>query len=250
MGSLFQNESAGEASIWHRSEANAMQKTAPLLLALIAMLPVALSGQTRSAAPDPAPIPMPGDRAADSYAIYSSLMPLGETANPDWAHDYWLVQDATVAVVPVDQPCKVEPGPQNTFDMNPNVGVHPTKDRQQDFKEILDDFDAHCHDRVALSATAWQTTVPVRLLTPAEQDEYRATIGTTSGANSEAAKKYKGAPALYGFSEVYFNVRHTVALVYATHWCGGLCGQGFWVAFALEDGQWKRLKWDATTWIS
>jgi len=57
-------------------------------------------------------------------------------------------------------------------------------------------------------------------------------------------------PALYGFSEVYFNAHHTVALVYATHWCGALCGQGFWVALALEDGQWKPLRWSATTWIS
>jgi hypothetical protein len=224
-----------------------MRKNATLLLALIAMSPAALTGQTKTEASDHvAAIPMPSDRAADSNAIYSSLMPLGETAGKDWPHDFWLVQDATVSVVPADQPCKVEPGSQNTFDMNPHVGVHPTKDREQDYKEILEDFDAHCHDRVALSATAWQTTVPVRLLTPAEQEEFRASRFT----KSEAAEKYKGAPALYGFSEVYFNAHHTVALVYATHWCGGLCAQGFWVALALEDGQWKRLRWDATTWIS
>jgi hypothetical protein len=216
----------------------------------LALAPAASIGQGRTAASNPPTIAMPADRAADSYTIYSSLIPLGETAGKDWPHEYWLVQDATVGVVPADQPCHVEPSKQNQFDMNPHIGVHPTKDREQDFAEILEDFDAHCHDRVALSPTAWQTTAPVRLLTPAEQDEYRATRGTTAGANSEAAKKYKGAPALYGFSEVYFNLHRTVALVYATHWCGGLCGQGFWIAFALEDGQWKRLKWDATTWIS
>lgn len=214
----------------------------PTLLALAS----GMVGQSPAPASDPPAIAMPADRAADSYAIYSSLIPLGETAGKDWPHDYWLVQDATVTVVPADQPCRPEPNKQDQFDMNPNVGVHPTKDREKDFEEILDDFDAHCHDRVALSATAWQTRAPVRLLTPVEQQEFRGSRET----KSEAAEKYKGAPALYAFSEVYFNLHHKVALVYATHWCGGLCGQGFWVALALEDGQWKRLKWDATTWIS
>ena len=51
-------------------------------------------------------------------------------------------------------------------------------------------------------------------------------------------------------SAVYFNASHTVALVYARHWCGGLCGQGLWIAVALEDGHWKRLPWNATSWIS
>ncbi len=215
------------------------------IAALMALAPAAAMAQNPAAAAPPT-IPMPTDRAADSYTIYVSLIPLGETANPDWPHDYWLVQDATVAVVPADQPCRAEPTTENQFDMNPHIGVHPPKDRQKDFAEILEDFDAHCHDRVALSATAWQTTAPVRLLTPAEQQEFRESRGT----KSEAEQKYKGAPALYGFSEVYFNLHHTVALVYATHWCGGLCGQGFWVALALKDGQWKRLKWSATTWIS
>lgn len=224
----------------------------PALLgsALLSLAPTAVVSQSAASATDPPAIAMPADRAADSYAIYSSLIPLGETAGKDWPHDYWLVQDATVAVVPADQACRPAPSRQDQFDMNPNVGVHPTKDREKDFAEILDDFDAHCHDRVALSATAWQTTAPVRLLAPAEQQEFRATRETVVGANSDVAKKYNGAPALYAFSEVYFNLHHTVALVYATHWCGGLCGQGFWVALALEDGQWKQLKWDTTTWIS
>lgn len=46
-----------------------------------------------------------------------------------------------------------------------------------------------------------------------------------------------------------FNLQ-TVALVYATQWCGMLCGQGLWLAFALENGEWKPLNWNASTWIS
>ncbi|HEX4066030.1 MAG TPA: hypothetical protein VHZ09_08385 [Acidobacteriaceae bacterium] len=54
------------------------------------------------------PVAMPADVAADSYAIYSSLMPLGETANKSWPHEYWLVREATVTAVPPKKPCRPE----------------------------------------------------------------------------------------------------------------------------------------------
>jgi hypothetical protein len=207
-------------------------------------------GQTKPAPPkDPPAIPMPVNRAADSYQIYSSLMPLGETAFPSWPHEYWLVRDTTITAVPPDQPCKLEPSgfsTQSGFDMNPHIAIHPPNDRKQDFQEILDDFDAHCHERVQLDPTAFNTPVPVHLLNALEQQQFVQTRHT----NSPIADRYKGAPALYSFSEVYFNQHQTVALVYATHWCGSLCGQGFWIALALENGKWKQLNWNATTWIS
>lgn len=212
------------------------------------LLPHALLSQNNP--PQPQPIPMPADRAAESYRIYSSLIPLGETAGKDWPHSFWLVRNATITAVQPNQPCRPVPRSDNAagFDggMNPHTAVHPTADRAQDFAQILEDFDAHCHDSIVLSPTLWQTSAPVHLLTPAEQKEYEQ----SRFANSEIAAKYKGAPALYGFSEVYFNLRHTVALVYATHWCGGLCGQGMWMALALQDGHWKPLHWPSVSWIS
>jgi hypothetical protein len=133
--------------------------------------------------------------------------------------------------------------------MNPHQAVHPTDDRRQDFAEILQDFDHHCHDRLILDPNSWKVAIPVRLLNAQEQKEFQSTR-MNSNPSTAAAQKFKGAPALYAFSQVYFNAHHTVALVYATHWCGGLCGQGFWIAFALENGKWKPLRWNATTWIS
>ena len=193
---------------------------------------------------------MSSDRAADSYLIYASLLPFGEAANPDWPHGMWLIQDATVPVVPLDEPCKPKTSarPRHHGSMNPHVAVHPPPSRVQDFNEILADFDVHCHDRVSLSATAWQTTVPVHLLTSDERTEFEDS--RSEKADESAKAKYRGASGLYGFSEVYFNDRHTVALVYATHWCGGLCGEGFWFAFVLDDGRWKQQQWATTHWIS
>jgi hypothetical protein len=211
------------------------------VVAGLTVLVTALSGQAKS---DPA-IPMPADRVADSYKIYSSLLPLGETAGPGWPHDVLLVQDMTITVIPLDQKCN---DPLSAT-MNPHQAVHPTDDRRQDFAEILQDFDHHCHERLILDPNSWKVAIPVRLLNAQEQKEFQSTR-MNSNPNTPAAQKFKGAPALYAFSQLYFNAHHTVALVYATHWCGGLCGQGFWIAFALENGRWKPLRWNATTWIS
>jgi hypothetical protein len=57
-------------------------------LVLIALCGAPLFAQEVS----PAPIPMPADRTSDSYRIYSSLIPLGETAGKGWSHEVWLVR--------------------------------------------------------------------------------------------------------------------------------------------------------------
>lgn len=208
--------------------------------------------QSPAPGPSPEPAPMPPDRAADSYAIYSSLMPIGETGNKDWPSTLWIVRNATVTIVPPERPCN-PPSPPAPGDfqnpMNPHLAVHPPASRQKDFAEILADFDAHCHDILALDQTLFQTATPVHLLTPAEQQQFRD-YRSTRTPSPDLAGRFSGAPALYGFSEVYFNRNHTVALVYATHWCGGLCGQGIWSAFELQHGKWKPLDWRAASWIS
>lgn len=157
------------------------------------------------------PVEMPADRLADSYAIYSSLIPLGETAGKGWPHDLWLVQDTTISAVPESQPCNPTSGQSST--MNPHIAVHAPQAQLQDYLEILRDFDAHCHDRIKLSSDGgWRLSAPLRLLNPKEQNRFEMTRFTFP-PNPEDAARFRGAPAFYGFSEVYFNVSHTVALV-------------------------------------
>jgi hypothetical protein len=132
--------------------------------------------------------------------------------------------------------------------MNPHVAIRPPTDRRQDFEEVLKDFDAHCHDRIKLDPNAWHLAAPVRLLSPEEQEELRTSL--FGGRTRESRPEFKGAPALYGFSEVYFNQKYTLALVYATQLCGSLCGEGFWVVFELQNGKWKELHWSSTSWQS
>jgi hypothetical protein len=216
------------------------------ILCAALLLPAAVDGQNAINEPSNVVLQsIPSDRVEASYAIYSSLLPLGETAGPNYPHDLWLVQDETLSVVNRDAPCRVESKGRWDPSMNPHVAVHPPGDRMKDFEEILNDFDLRCHDRTKLSSTGWKTSVPLRLLTPIEQEEFGRRF-----VSSSAAQKYKGAPALYAFSEAYFNIRHSVALVYATQSCGGLCGEGMWIALVLKNGNWTRLEWLNNGWIT
>jgi hypothetical protein len=197
--------------------------------------------------PDSLPvIPMPPDRADDSYQIYSLLMPVGELGDPGFPHALWLIGDTTHALIASGQPCTVDPATRDSqLVMDPHVGVHPDAAHTQDFAEILDDFDRHCHDRIQLSEDAFHLTVPFHLLDDAEQREFMALP-----RNVAMPAKYQGAPGLSSFSEVYFNGHHTAALVYASAWCGGLCAQQFWAAFELKDGRWHRLDWKSSFIVS
>ena len=218
------------------------------LILLCTVAPCAL-GQNRPNDKLPSPIPMPGDRVEASYAIYSTMIPLGETANEGWPHAQWLIRDTTVTVVAPEDPCDPSKtsASRDAF-LNPHLGIQADPQHLNDFNEILQDFDAHCHDRISLDPDAWHLSSPVRLLNREEQDEYQS---FKFGRKKALLKpEFKGAPALYGFGMVYFNKSHTVALVYATHYCGSLCGEGFWSAFALEDGKWKKLPWGSPAWIS
>jgi hypothetical protein len=212
---------------------------------LSATLLFAQQPSAKPAEPLPA-LPMAPDRADDSYHLYGMLLPLAETTQS--AQGIYLVQDTTVALAPSDKPCWQPPAagaaPSADSSLNPHVAVHPPLENHQDLVEILDDFDQHCHDRLTLDPdpNVWKLAVPIHLLNPTEQAEFRATRGRVDSA---IADKYKGATAVYAFSEVYFNSHHSVAIVYVTHWQGGPSGVGFWAVFTLDNSNiWKRqLNW-------
>ncbi len=214
----------------------------------VCLLSTSLPVRAQQSTTDNLSSPIPLERRMESFAIYAKLLPNGETALPQWPHAMWLVQDATVTVVPDGQPCAPAPGP-DVSPMNPHEYVHPTPDHGEDFKEILEDFDRHCHDRLMLQPDIWHLSVPVLLLTPEEQREAQETQFGTRG-DGDLGAKYKGASAIFGFSEVYFNKRHTVAMVFLVDWCGNLCGHESWLALALEDGRWKPLPWQMPFGIS
>ena len=72
------------------------------------------------------------------------------------------------------------------------------------------------------------------------------------GADADAlTAHYHGAPGLSRFSQVYFNSHHTLAMVFANGWCGGLCAHSYWEILELDNGgAWKRLGWHTTDLMS
>lgn len=108
-------------------------------------------------------------------------------------------------------------------DFNPHFSVHPDLAYQRDYAEILQDFDGHCHERLRLSNPTWKLAVPVRFVNEKEQEEFESWRDQETKDPAIAAK-FKGAPAIYIFSQVYFNAHHTVGLVYVSDWGGNVCG--------------------------
>jgi hypothetical protein len=191
---------------------------------------------------------MPQDRADDSYRIYTMLMPVGELGRPGWPRDLWLLSDTTLSLVAPDRNCMPQAANGSEDPMNPHFAVHPPADRVPDFNELLEDFDKRCHERIMLAQDSFPNTMPLRLLTEDEQDEFVSTRWDQNAGEygDQIAAKYKGAPGISSFSQVYFNSHHTLAMVYATGWCGGLCVQSFWDVLEFKDGQWRRLPWSNT----
>lgn len=187
---------------------------------------------------------IPEDRMTVAYELYSKLLPFGETARSDWPHDLLLIEDSTVNIVGPGQKCD-----DPEVELNPHVAVKPTSDRRRDFAEILQDFDRRCHERVTLDPARFKLSNNYRLLNAADKEEFETALSGPMPPSATAVK-FKGARALFAFSPIYFNSRHTVALLYARDWCGNVCGHGFWLAFADENGTWKSLDWNSTFWIS
>src|ERR1035438_4215984 len=124
-------------------------------------------------------------------------------------HDLWLIADATITAVTLNSPCNPEQDDSDRrhrahVSMNPHLAIHFPDEYLLDGREILADFDAHCHERWTLDGGTWAVNGPVRLLTQKEQAEFSSTrFGPPPP--KEISAKYKGAPALYSFSGVYFN---------------------------------------------
>ena len=185
---------------------------------------------------------MPGDRAADSYAIYSQLLPGHEIEWGDVARLFWLVEDATKAV-PADATC--EKGGM----MNPHQAVQAPGPKQADFAEALADFDAHCHDRYLLDAAKLQVKLPVHLLDEGARQRYVSHVSHYMPPKDHIMQapptpdEFQGAAGMHSFTAVYFNRAHTLALTEIGMYCGGLCGNWRWVVLERKDGKWQTLPW-------
>jgi hypothetical protein len=195
---------------------------------------VAMAAQTASHHQPPArysdegAIAMPEDRAGDSYAIYSRLMP-GETfaSMPADQASRWAI--AAVTVSEVDRDPAVPPQGQ----------LRPPEDNPQGFEEAVGDYEANKNVRVQLTRDAFQLSHPFALLSPEQLTALRG-ARTAPEVSSETQSNWSGYPGITYFSEVYFDSKHRAALVYMNDWCAHLCSAGTWVYLEKHGGQWVR----------
>jgi hypothetical protein len=174
------------------------------------------------------PIPMPADRADDSYAIYALLTPGQPFASlaPE-QQQRWAIAAVTV----------------NESDRNPAIPpqgqLKPPPENPHGFDEAVGDYETNKNVRVQLEKGGLHLAHDFSLLSPAEVDALR---GERSGAQvtSQAQSQWSGYPGVTYFSEVYFDKEHRSALVYMDDWCANLCAAGTWVYLEKHSGHWVR----------
>ena len=184
---------------------------------------------------------MPGDRAEDSYAIYSQVLKSGPVEWRNANRRQWLIEDTTNAI-PLDVAC--HPASKvNPMGMNPQDAVKAPEDRQPEWNEVLTDYDQHCHDVIQLDLESFRTEPPVRLLNAEDKQSFMKDPGRPPAEFADGA-------GLHRFTEVFFNANHTLALVEEGMWCGSLCETWTWVALERREGRWEMLPWVHTYMVS
>ena len=167
---------------------------------------------------------MPADRSADSYAIYSLLMPGQPFAQlPADQNAHWAIAGVTV----------------NTDDRNPAVPpdgqLKPPPDHEKEFREALLDYQANQYVRIELTQKEFRIGHDFSLLSPDEVASFRE-----AKTGSQAQSQFDGYPGITFFSGVYFDAHHDAALVYMNDWCAHLCASGTWVYLEKHGGKWVR----------
>ena len=190
-----------------------------LLVAIASSLPV--TAQTQ-----PGPPLIPPERAADSYQIYSLLMPGQVFASMDNGKP-WAISAITV----------------NEDDMNPRLApdamLNPPQEHAHAFKEAVADFYQRKKERFRLVQNL-QLNRSYVLLSPAEGEQLKASK-VSPAASSSLRSTYGDYVGITYFSEVYFNTKQTAALVYMLDWCGNLCSQAQWVYLEKHNGTFMRI---------
>lgn len=173
-------------------------------------------------------IPMPEDRADDSYAIYSLLMP-GQTlaSLPSAQGAPWAI--ASVTVSETDRNPAVPPQGQ----------LKPPPENPRGFQEAVQDYQANRDYRIALTKDAFQLDHAFALLRPDDVAALRA-AKTAPQVSSETQSQWASYPGVTFFSEVYFDSKHHAALVYENDWCAHLCSTGSWVYLEKQGSRWVR----------
>ena len=187
-------------------------------LACVPLIPVTIALAFQQAnPPDP-------DREKDVYALYSLMLTNPRTSHGPDNNPRYLIAATTAPGTP-SEPC-----------------VRPPKDREADFREVLEDFESRKATPRQLKREL-SIPKPYVLLTPGEVKAFvdERALGNPTGRSDE---RFGGVTDLITLTDVYFNPRRTLALTAISTWCGGLCAYYQWKVFEkLESGKWEERNW-------
>ena len=208
--------------------------TPAVVLPLFLLAPLLAGPQASTPAKPPAPtgpegsIAMPADRADDSYAIYSQLLPgepfsrMAPELNARWA----------VAKITVNESDR-DPA------VAPQTQLRAPSGNRSGFSEAVEDYESNKDQRIQLTKGPFHLDHDFSLLSPGQVAALREARSAPE-VTSQAQAQWAGYPGITFFSEVYFDAKHGSALVYMNNWCARLCAAGTWIYLEKHGGRWVR----------
>ncbi len=156
------------------------------------------------------PPTIPPDRSTDAYAVYSAVLTHLRLSHPNTNRKY------TISAYTGETYGASDPGRCASVPLL----------RRWRFWQVLADYDRNKRDRFRL-VRAFNIRKPYELI-----DEH-----TPWRPGGDATD-------LISLSNVYFDEKHTLALVMQSAYCGNLCGYQTWRVFEKSaDGRWIEQNW-------
>ena len=164
-------------------------------------------------------------RNSDIYVIYSLMLTNAQTSHGSNNNERYLIANRTAPAHPPD-PC-----------------VNPPKEREDDFREVLADYELRKGN--ARDLKPWFSIPKPYLLLTAEEVKAFRTDRSLTPEPRVRDERFRGATDLFTLSDVYFNKRHTLALTAISTWCGSLCALYQWKVFEKVGAD----KWEERQWV-
>jgi hypothetical protein len=215
----------------------------------------ALAQKSLTPSTESRPVPMPADRADDSYAIFSLLITVLQKTTKEY-----LILNATEN--PRSSTYNERPVAETKPPMTPiqramsggGVLMNVSEDRMAQFNEAVKEFTIRDGVRVKLERK-FNLRLPYRLMDSKHINEYSKLFEPQCLApvkpwhlDSKLERKYIGRGPLIRISEVYFDHARTFGLVHASSlgWNEGAGGSSCtvnWYAFEKREGTWRPATW-------
>lgn len=187
-----------------------------------------------------APASINADPEKEKYAVYSAVI-----------KEMYLGQESKLLVVERDNYCQQTPEGEKVDEKIEDMRRQMEEDafsRLPALKaETINDFHARAKECHPLEG---QFDIPIKYQLISSRDlDSLFHVGEIEGGWSRFYKKYPGSSGVISFSNVGFNSEMNQALVSTSRGCGGLCGAGYFVILAKEQGVWK-VGSKIMTWVS